>query len=123
MIEKNICDCNGIHDEIINRVKLKMIKDEVIEDIGQFFKVFGDGTRLKIMNALLHEEMCVCDIAKLLNMSQSSISHQLRVLRQSKIVKNRRDGKVMYYSLDDEHIRAILDQGIAHYSHHNKMEE
>lgn len=122
MSKKDLCDCNCIHDEVIERVKGKMESESVLEEVGQFFKVFGDGTRLKIMNALLHDEMCVCDIAKLLNMSQSSISHQLRVLRQNRIVKNRRDGKVMYYSLDDEHIRAILDQGIAHHSHQNNME-
>ena len=83
-------------------------------DLPDLFKVFGDSTRIRILSALSKAEMCVCDIAYLLNMSQSAISHQLRVLKQARLVKNRRDGKIVYYSLDDNHIVGILDQGLDH---------
>jgi DNA-binding transcriptional ArsR family regulator len=108
------CDSNVIHEEIINQVKDKMPKEEILYDLAELFKVFGDSTRIKILWALDASEMCVCDIAALLNMSQSAISHQLRVLKQAKLVKNRKEGKVVYYSLDDDHVRQIFDQGLAH---------
>ncbi|TYQ12825.1 UNVERIFIED_CONTAM: ArsR family transcriptional regulator [Acetivibrio alkalicellulosi] len=108
------CDCNIIHEDVVNRVKKGMPKEELLYDLADFFKVFGDTTRIKIIYALLTCEMCVCDIASLLNMSQSSISHQLRVLKQARLVKFRRDGKVVYYSLDDGHIKQIFDQGLLH---------
>ncbi|NLL73060.1 MAG: winged helix-turn-helix transcriptional regulator [Clostridiales bacterium] len=91
-----------------------MPKEETLYDLAETFKVFGDSTRIRILWALDESEMCVCDIASLLNMTQSAISHQLRVLKQAKLVKNRREGKVVYYSLDDEHVRLIIDQGMAH---------
>ncbi|MBM4235169.1 MAG: winged helix-turn-helix transcriptional regulator [Firmicutes bacterium] len=91
-----------------------MPAEEKLYDLAELFKVFGDSTRIKIIWALFESEMCVCDIAALLNMSQSAISHQLRVLKQARLVKPRRDGKNMYYSLDDEHIEAIFYQGIKH---------
>jgi ArsR family transcriptional regulator, lead/cadmium/zinc/bismuth-responsive transcriptional repressor len=108
------CDCNTIHDDVVREVSKHMPEEEVLFDLADVFKVFADSTRVKILCALLHAEMCVCDIAVLLGMSKSSISHQLRVLKQSKLVKYRRDGKVVYYSLDDEHVRTIFDQGLNH---------
>lgn len=112
--ELDRCDCNVIHDDIVERVKQKMPQEEKLYDLAELFKVFGDSTRTKILWALDEEEMCVCDIAYLLNMTQSAISHQLRVLKQAKLVKNRREGKIVFYSLDDEHIRQILETGLIH---------
>ncbi|MDD2586603.1 MAG: metalloregulator ArsR/SmtB family transcription factor [Syntrophomonadaceae bacterium] len=115
MTEENIgCSCNLVHEEIVYMVKKEMPAEETLYDLAELFKVFGDTTRVKILYALFAAEMCVCDIASLLGMTQSAISHQLRVLKQARLVKNRRDGKVMYYSLDDEHIKHIFDQGLLH---------
>ncbi len=112
--ELDRCDCSVIHNDIVERVKNKMPQEELLYDLAELFKVFGDSTRTKILWALDEEEMCVCDIAYLLNMTQSAISHQLRVLKQAKLVKNRREGKIVFYSLDDEHIRQILEIGLIH---------
>lgn len=101
-------------DEIIHKVDEKMPPEEELQDLGEFFKVFGDVTRLKILYVLLCSEMCVIDIASLLGMSQSAISHQLRVLKQMDLVKNRREGKTIFYSLADSHIVTILSQGLDH---------
>ena len=117
MIDKyksEVCDCTIIHEDIISAVKAQMPEEETLYDLAELFKVFGDTTRVKILCALFESEMCVCDISALLNMTQSAISHQLRVLKSAKLVKNRKDGKVVYYSLDDEHIKHIFDQGLAH---------
>ncbi|HEY5584864.1 MAG TPA: metalloregulator ArsR/SmtB family transcription factor [Ruminiclostridium sp.] len=108
------CKCTVIHNDIVEKVKAKLLTEEKSYDLSEFFKVFGDNTRIKIMQALSLEEMCGCDISVLLNMSQSAISHQLQVLRQSKLVKFRKDGKVVYYSLNDAHIKQIFDQGLQH---------
>ncbi|OOB75033.1 ArsR family transcriptional regulator [Clostridium haemolyticum] len=108
------CSCNTIHEDIINKVKKGMPKDEILYDLAELFKVFGDTTRTKILYALFEAEMCVCDLAALLGMSQSAVSHQLKVLKQTRLVKPRRDGKVVYYSLDDDHIKKIFDYGFAH---------
>lgn len=112
--EVDRCDCNVIHEEIVHKVRETMPEEERLYDLAELFKVFGDTTRIKIINALFTSEMCVCDIAVLLNMTQSAISHQLRVLKQARLVKYRRDGKIVYYSLDDEHIKQIFDQGLLH---------
>jgi DNA-binding transcriptional ArsR family regulator len=109
-------DCNVIHEEVVAAVRKKMPDDEVLMDLADLFKVFGDSTRVKIICALLRAEMCVCDIAVLLGMSKSAISHQLRTLRQTRLVKYRREGKVVYYSLEDEHVGNIFDQGLVHVS-------
>jgi ArsR family transcriptional regulator len=93
-----------------------MPEEEKLYDLAELFKVFGDSTRIRILWALFEAEMCVCDIAYLLNMTQSAISHQLRVLKQTKLVKNRKEGKNVYYSLEDEHIKQIFDQGLLHIS-------
>lgn len=108
------CDTNVIHDDVVNHVKDKMPQEETLFDLAELFKIFGDSTRIKILWALDEAEMCVCDIAFLLNMTQSAISHQLRVLKQAKLVKNRREGKIVFYSLQDEHIKQIFDQGLIH---------
>ena len=108
------CDCNVIHEDIVNSVRKNMPKEETLYDLADLFKVLGDSTRVRILWALDEAEMCVCDIAVLLNMTQSAISHQLRVLKQARLLKSRRDGKVVYYSLDDEHVKAIFNQGLIH---------
>lgn len=109
-----VCGVTVIHQDAVNKVKADMIEDDTFLSLSEFFKVFGDDTRLKIIYALSKCEMCVCDIAALLGMSQSAVSHQLKVLRQSRLVKYRRDGKVVYYSLDDEHISEIFKKGLKH---------
>ncbi|MDR2418843.1 MAG: metalloregulator ArsR/SmtB family transcription factor [Treponema sp.] len=108
------CECSVIHEEIVAKVRLLMPDDELLFNLADLFKMFGDSTRVRIVSALLHSEMCVCDIAALLGMSKSAISHQLRSLRQTKLVKNRREGKVIYYSLDDDHVKTIFAQGLRH---------
>lgn len=108
------CNCNVIHEDVVNRVKAIMPEEENLYDLAELFKVFGDTTRIKILCALFESEMCVCDISMLLGMNQSAISHQLRVLKQARLVKYRKDGKVVYYSLDDEHVKSIFDQGLVH---------
>jgi DNA-binding transcriptional ArsR family regulator len=108
------CDCTIIHEDVVDKVKSTMPEEEDLYNLADFFKVFGDSTRIKIISALLTCEMCVCDIAALLNMTHSSISHQLRVLKQARLVKFRREGKVVYYSLDDGHIKGIFDTGLLH---------
>jgi DNA-binding transcriptional ArsR family regulator len=111
-----VCECNAIHQDVVERVKKHMPEEETLYDLAELFKVFGDTTRVRILCALFESEMCVCDISILLGMSQSSISHQLRVLKSAKLVKNRKEGKVVYYSLDDEHIKHIFEQGLEHIS-------
>ena len=108
------CDCSVIHEDIVNQVRDRMPQEENLYDLAELFKVFGDSTRIRILWALNESEMCVCDIAVLLDMTQSAISHQLRVLKQTNLVKNRREGKVVYYSLVDDHVRKIFDQGLIH---------
>ena len=114
--ERKIENCNGniIHEDIVVRVKDKLPAEETLYDLAELFKVFGDTTRIKIICALFESEMCVCDLSCLLNMTQSAISHQLRILKANKLVKNRRDGKMMYYSLDDEHVKLIFEAGYSH---------
>ena len=108
------CDYIHAHEDIVNAVNAQMPDEEILYDLAELFKVFGDSTRIKILYVLFESEMCVCDIAQLLNMNQSAISHQLRVLKQSKLVKYRRDGKTVFYSLADGHVRRILGQGMEH---------
>lgn len=108
------CDCTVLHEDVVNKVRDLMPEDEDLINLSDLFKVFGDSTRVKILSALSFNEMCVCDIAALLGMTKSSISHQLRVLKQARLVKYRRDGKVVFYSLDDDHIKSIFDQALEH---------
>lgn len=103
-----------VEEDTVKQIDEKMPPEEELQDLADFFKVFGDTTRLKILNVLLCSEMCVLDIASVLKMSQSAISHQLRILKQMDLVKNRRDGKTIFYSLADSHIVTILNQGLDH---------
>lgn len=112
-----VCNCTEIHKDCVFCVKDNMLKDETFTELSELFKVFGDYTRLKIIYALLRTELCVCDIAEVLGMSQSSISHQLRVLKSARLVKFRKEGKVVYYSLDDEHVGSIFNAGLSHAEH------
>lgn len=116
------CDCSVIHEDILNAVRLKMPEEANLFELSELFKVFGDSTRIRILWALTEAEMCVCDITALLGMTQSAISHQLRVLKQARLVKHRKEGKIVYYSLDDEHIRQIFDQGLTHINEKNQKE-
>lgn len=113
------CNCSMIHEDVVSKVIEQMPLEENLYDLAEFFKVFGDSTRIKILFALTVSEMCVCDMSALLNVSQSAISHQLRVLKQSRLVKYRREGKVVYYSLDDDHIKHIFKQGLEHVNETN----
>ncbi|WP_066718616.1 ArsR/SmtB family transcription factor [Clostridium sp. Marseille-P299] len=108
------CDCNIIHEEVVKDVREHMPDDDILLDLADVFKIFSDSTRVKILYALFKAEMCVCDIAVLLGMTKSSISHQLRILKQAKLVNYRKDGKIVYYSLADEHVKTIFDQGLIH---------
>jgi DNA-binding transcriptional ArsR family regulator len=105
-----------LHDEIVAQVRKKMPQEESLYELSEFFKVFGDSTRIKILFALFASQVCVYDIAALLGMNQSAVSHQLRILKQAGLVKFRREGKVVYYSLDDEHIQQIVHQALTHLS-------
>ncbi len=113
-MEVECCDVVATHEETIQKVKSGMPADETMKELADFYKVFGDGTRVRILCVLLQAEVCVCDLAELLGMTQSAISHQLRVLKQMKLVKNRREGKTVYYSLADRHIQTIISQGMEH---------
>lgn len=108
------CDYIHAHPEIVASVNKQMPEEEILYDLAELFKIFGDSTRVKILFVLLESEMCVCDIAQLLNMTQSAISHQLRILKQSRLVKFRREGKTIFYSLLDDHVCSILSQGLDH---------
>ena len=108
------CDCNVIHDAVVNNTLKAMPSNRVIEKIAGFFKVIGDNTRAKILFALDSNEMCVCDIANVLNMTKSAVSHQLSVLRDERIVKCNRIGKEVYYSLDDEHVKEVYEVALSH---------
>lgn len=108
---------NGLQaarEDVINKVLEQQPDDEILYDLAELFKVFGDSTRIKILYSMFENELCVNDIARLLNLSQSSVSHQLRILKTSKLVKFRREGKSIYYSLDDEHVRSIISMGMEH---------
>lgn len=108
------CDYIHVHEDIVAQVNRNMPDEGILYDLAELFKIFGDSTRIKILYVLFESEMCVCDIAQLLGMTQSAISHQLRALKQSKLVKYRREGKTVFYSLADGHVRTILDQGMEH---------
>ncbi len=108
------CEEKHIHYEVTKKAKLEMPDEDELYDLAELFKVFGDSTRIKILFALFKEEMCVCDIAETLNMTQSAISHQLKILKQSKLVGNKRDGKSVIYFLADDHVRSIIYQGLNH---------
>ena len=108
------CAYIHVHEEIVKQVNEEIPDEEKLYDLADFFKVFADSTRIKILYVLLCSEMCVCDLAQILNMTQSAISHQLRILKQMDLVRNRREGKTIFYSLADDHIKEILNQGMEH---------
>lgn len=103
-----------VNQEVVEKVTKSLPDEEILYDVAELFKVFGDSTRIKIICALFESEMCVYDLAATLQMTQSAISHQLRILKTANLVKFRRDGKMMYYSLDDEHVQQIFDAGYKH---------
>lgn len=108
------CDCEEIHHEVVEEIRKKFLDDDIIFAASDFFKIFADSTRFKILFALDKNELCVCDISNLLNMTISAVSHQLKILRDSNLVKTRRDGKVVYYSLADEHVQRVIECGVDH---------
>lgn len=112
-----ICDCNIIHEDLVNKTKNEMEDEEILNKLAEFFKILGDTTRTKILYALDKNQMCVCDIANVLNMSKSSISHQLGTLRRSGIVKCKKIGKEVFYMLDDDHVKEVFEVGIEHIEH------
>ena len=118
-----MCDCNIIHEEVVKDTLNKMPQPELFDKIAEFFKIIGDPTRTKILFALDQNEMCVCDIANVLGMTKSSISHQLATLRKSGIVKCRKEGKEIYYTLDDEHVKQVFEIGIEHIEHKEQEEK
>lgn len=109
-----LCESTVIHEDVLQRVRARMPEEEPVYEVSELFRVFGDSTRARIICALNLEEMCVCDLSALLNMTQSAISHQLRVLKASRIVKSRKAGRVVYYSLDDDHIGKIFAMAFDH---------
>lgn len=109
-----MCDCEVIHSDVVNRAMEVMEDTEILYAVSDFFKVMCDSTRMRIMAALDNGEMCVCDLSALLNMTKSAISHQLKVLKDAKLVKSRRDGKNVFYSLMDDHVKSIIEMGIEH---------
>ena len=108
------CQETQVHQDVVDQVRGQLPPEENLYDLAELFKMFGDSTRVKILYALLGSELCVCDIARLLNVSQSAVSHQLRVLKGGKLVKFRREGKTLFYSLADDHVVGILSQGMEH---------
>lgn len=112
--QAEVCEEYEVHTEIVHQVEEMMPPEEQLYDLAELFKVFGDSTRIKILFVLAKSDMCVCDIAQLLNMTQSAISHQLRVLKQNRLVRYRREGKSIIYSLSDNHVKTILQMGMEH---------
>ena len=112
--EVEICDCCEVHENLLQIVNETIPEENELYDLAELFKVFGDSTRIRILFVLFEAEVCVCDLAAALNMTQSAVSHQLRILKQNKLVRSRREGKSVFYSLADAHVRAIIDQGLEH---------
>lgn len=109
-----VCEEHCLHKDIVESARIDIPSDKKMQELSELFKVLGDGTRIKIIYALFENEMCVCDIAEFLGMTQSAISHQLRVLKNTRLVKNRKEGKTVFYSLDDDHVRLIFNCGLSH---------
>lgn len=116
-MENLSCDCNIINEEVVYNTKKKLEEIKIFNDVSNFFKIIGDTTRTKILFSLDNNEMCVCDIANTLGMSKSSISHQLSVLKENGIIKSRRSGKEVYYTLDDEHVSEVFEVALEHINH------
>lgn len=113
-MENEKCEYLCVHEDTVKKVINDMPEEEKLYDLAELFKIFGDSTRIKILYALFEAELCVCDIAQLLNVSQTAVSHQLRVLKTNKLVKCRKEGKNVFYSLADDHVCSIIDQGMDH---------
>ena len=113
-LDVECCDLVSTHEEILDRVRQQMPDEDTLYNLTELFHIFGDSTRMRILYVLFASEMCVCDIAQLLGMTQSAISHQLQLLKKSKLVKYRREGKTVFYSLADSHVRTIIGQGMEH---------
>lgn len=109
-----VCDGFEVHEDLLKIVNETLPEETELYDLAELFKVFGDSTIIRILFVLFEAEVCVCDLAKVLNMTQSAISHQLRILKQNKLVKSRREGKSIFYSLADDHVRTIINQGRDH---------
>ena len=103
-----------IHEDVVEKVKSELPPDEILYDLAELFKVFGDTTRIRILYALFESELCVNDMAQLLGLSQTAVPHQLRVLKNNKLVRFRKEGKIVFYSLDDDHVRSIIEMGMEH---------
>ena len=116
MAEKEVecCDAVEVHENLLKIVNETMPEETELYDLAELFKVFGDATRIRILFVLFEAEVCVCDLAQVLQMTQSAISHQLKILKQNKLVKSRREGKSIFYSLADDHVRTIIAQGCDH---------
>ncbi len=114
MSEKYVCDCEVIHEQTVNEVKKHMLQSDDYTDLASLYKMFADATRIKILHALESHEMCVCDLAVLLGMTKSAVSHQLKALRMSDLVKYRKEGQIVFYSLADDHVKLIIDMGLVH---------
>lgn len=114
MSEAEFCDCAAIHDDIVDEVRKELRPKDDYKKLAALFQIFSDGTRVEIMHALDLHEMCVCDLAALLEITKSAASHQLRTLRMAGLVKNRREGQVIFYSLADRHVREIIEKGFEH---------
>ena len=114
MEEQDRCEVLEVHQEAVKKLEEELPPEELLYDLAELFKVFGDSTRIKILYALFEAELCGCDIAQALGMTQTAVSHQLRVLKANKLVKFRKEGKNVFYSLDDDHVRRIIDQGMEH---------
>ncbi len=112
--ELECCDSNEVHEDLLKIVNETMPEETELYDLAELFKVFGDSTRIRILFVLFEAEVCVCDLAQALSMTQSAISHQLKILKQSRLVKSRREGKSVFYSLADGHVRTIIAQGREH---------
>ena len=109
-----MCDCNTIHEGSVKNARSNMLDDDLLFDIADFYKALSDSTRIKIINALDKQELCVCDISALLNMTKSAVSHQLQNLKDMRLIKSRRDGKQIFYSLADEHVREVFEISLQH---------
>ena len=110
----SLCECNEVHDRVVEQKRAQMPQEDTLYELSDFFKIFGDSTRIQILFAIDGSPMCVCDIAALLGMTKSAVSHQLKILRQSSLISYRRAGKNVFYTLADEHVRDIIEKALEH---------
>lgn len=114
MAQQPVCDCEIIHEDTVRAVQQKLLEQGDYEELALLFKLFGDPTRVRLLHALEQAELCVCDLAALLGVTKSAVSHQLKSLKLARLVKSRKDGQVVYYSLADDHVKKIIDMGYEH---------